>query len=69
METTNQSGSDSLNPELTQLRGANEAMIQRIEALTRIVENLVTLQAVDEDAANTPITNGNNYLNLFSAIL
>ena len=38
-------------------------MIQRIEALTRVVENLVTLQAVDEDATNTPITNGNNLEN------
>jgi hypothetical protein len=63
METSNQSGSDSLNVELTQLRGANEAMIQRIDALTRIVENLVISQSVAEELTNTPITNGNNLEN------
>jgi hypothetical protein len=63
METSDQQNTGNFNAELTKLRGANEAMTQRIEAMTRIVENLVTVQALNEDPTNTPLTNGNNLEN------
>jgi hypothetical protein len=63
METANQTNTGNFNEELTQLRGANEAMIQIIEALTRIVENMVAAHVVQEEATNTPITNGSNLEN------
>ena len=57
METANQQNNGDFNAELTQLRGANEAMTQRIDALTRIVESLVVVHPRNGDTTNTPVEN------------
>ncbi len=55
METADQKDASNFNSELTELRGANERMTQRIEALTKVVEALVSVQARNQDS-DTPIT-------------
>ena len=57
METADQNDTSNFNLELTQLRGANEAMIQRIDTLTRIVESLVAAHPRNGNTTNTPIEN------------
>jgi hypothetical protein len=57
METANEQKNGNFDAELTRLRGDNEALTQRIEALTRIVENLVITQPRNADTTNTPIEN------------
>ena len=63
MEITDQKESGDFNAELTRLRGDNEAMTQRILALTKVVEKLVEAQGKDQDATNTPMANENEVEN------
>jgi hypothetical protein len=56
METADQKDTSNFNPELTELRGANEIMTQRIEDLTKIVQALVAVQVRNQDSTDTPLT-------------
>ena len=62
METADQSDTSNFNLEPTELRGANEAMTQRIEALTKVVEALVAVQVRNQDS-ETPMTKEESHEN------